>query len=54
VRCYWQKTQKSLPFLASIAQQGGATQAALAGADSTVPDINGENVRLIAVLLTQV
>lgn len=56
MRCYWQKTQKSLPFLASIAQQGGAAQAghALAGADSTVPDINGENVRLIAVLLTQV
>jgi hypothetical protein len=56
VRCYWQKTQKSLPFLASIAQQNGAAQAghALAGSDSTVPDINGENVRLIAVLLTQV
>jgi hypothetical protein len=52
VRCYWQKTQKSLPFLASIAQQGGGH--ALTGADSTVPDINGENVRLIAVLLTQV
>ena len=57
VRCYWQKTHKSLPFLASISQPTALTTTAAAagnGDTSTVPDINGENVRPIAVLLTQV
>jgi hypothetical protein len=49
------KHRKSLPFLASIAgpQQhpGAGTEV---GAEASVPDIDGENVRPIAILLTQV
>eukprot|EP01032_Pedospumella_encystans_P016148 gene16148-18434_t len=53
VHCYWQKTHKNLPFLASIAQNNPTGEVSGSAAGDNIPDIDGENVRPIAVLLTQ-